>query len=131
MSELYPPMDNPLILREKQDDLAQYLREQREWSTRTFGPNYRTTGLLKHIQKELEEIAANPTDLVEWIDVILLACDGYWRHGGEPENLMRDIRAKFEKNRNRQWSPPRDDEPSEHIRDNPALSDDMIRRGYR
>ena len=116
MSELYPPMDNPLILREKQDDLAQYLREQREWSTRTFGPNYRTAGLLKHIQKELEEIAANPTDLVEWIDVILLACDGYWRHGGEPENLMRDIRAKFEKNRNRQWSPPRDDEPSEHIR---------------
>lgn len=60
----------------------------RDWSKATFGPGRRTKGLLEHIRRELDEVAAAPDDLVEWVDVVLLAFDGYWRHGGTPEGFV-------------------------------------------
>jgi hypothetical protein len=48
---------------------------------------------------------------------MILAMDGYWRHGGTPETLMRDLIAKQAKNMSRRYAPPTsEDEPSEHIR---------------
>lgn len=63
-------------------NIQSLLEDQRRWSAATFGPGYRTAGILAHIRKELAEIEADPHDLEEWIDVILLAIDGFWRHGG-------------------------------------------------
>ena len=63
------------------------------------------------------EIEANPEDLEEWIDVVILALDGYWRHGGEPIDLMWHLQAKQDKNYDRQWpAPGPEDEPTEHVR---------------
>ncbi|WP_231753038.1 dATP/dGTP pyrophosphohydrolase domain-containing protein [Burkholderia sp. TSV86] len=63
-------------------DFLAYLQRQREFSERTFGPGARTAGVCDHIRKELKEIEANPGDLTEWIDVVILALDGAWRAGG-------------------------------------------------
>lgn len=90
----------------------------RDWSKATFGPGRRTKGLLEHIRRELDEVAANPDDLVEWVDVVLLAFDGYWRHGGTPEGFMDMVRYKFSVNQARKWPPPApDDQPNHHVKE--------------
>lgn len=94
------------------------LHRQREWSLAIFGPSgsFRNEQILAHLRKELAEIEAEPADLVEWCDLILLACDGYWRNGGQPEHLMRDLLAKQAINRERKWA--RTDEGTmEHVRE--------------
>lgn len=96
-----------------------YLAEQERFSAATFGPGMRTNGLVEHIKKELQEIQADPTDLNEWIDVIILALDGYWRHGGSPTAIMPLLSAKLDRNRTRQWPNWRtltNDDPIEHVR---------------
>jgi hypothetical protein len=59
-----------------QFDLITHLQQQRAFSEHTFGPGERTIGVLDHIRKELREIETDPTDLEEWIDVVLLALRG-------------------------------------------------------
>ena len=99
------------------EGLADYLTEAREFSRRTFGEGNRTLGVTKHIEKEIAEVRAKPFDLTEWVDIIILACDGYWRHGGRPENLLADMMAKLEKNKARTWpKPTSEDEAVEHDR---------------
>lgn len=97
------------------DALAQ---EKARWSTKTFGEGKRTRGLLEHLRRELAEIEQNPDDLVEWVDVILLAMDGYQRHGGR--TLLEDLRKKHNVNMRRTWpSPESEDHPAEHDRGTP------------
>lgn len=82
---------------------AQHLDRQREWSHETFGPGPRTLGVLDHIRKELAEIEANPTDVNEWVDVIILAFDGAWRAGWEPQQILDAVAAKQSRNEARTW----------------------------
>jgi len=86
-----------------ENTLEAYYQRQIEWSKRTFGPALRTKGVLDHIRKELKEIEADPHDLSEWIDVVILAMDGFWRHGGTAEQLMARLQAKQDKNFARAW----------------------------
>jgi hypothetical protein len=98
---------------------AQHLDRQREWSTDTFGPGARTLGVLDHIRKELAEIEADPTDVNEWVDVIILAFDGAWRAGWEPQEILDATIAKQILNENRTWPDWRtmsDDQAIEHDR---------------
>lgn len=85
------------------DPLVAYLRRQWEWSERTFGPGFRTDGILNHIRKELAEVEKEPHDLMEWADIIILALDGYWRHGGSAERLLALLQKKQDKNFARKW----------------------------
>jgi hypothetical protein len=110
-----------------------YLRRQQIWSTRTFGEGPRTAGIVKHIEKELAEILAKPLDLTEWIDVVILALDGYWRAGGQPDGVMDYLQAKQNVNFTRTWPAPTDDgEPTEHDRSaenqdhNPGLAPRLV-----
>lgn len=97
--------------------LTKYLERQKEWSIKTFGNGKRTLGIIRHIEKELKEVEAKPNDLTEWIDVIILALDGYWRHGGNTEIIMNILQAKQDNNFTRVYPFPKsEDEPSEHIR---------------
>ena len=82
---------------------AAHLERQRRWSTETFGPGTRLGGVLDHIGKELDEIRADPTDLGEWVDVLILAFDGAWRAGWEPQQIIDAIKAKQAKNEARTW----------------------------
>lgn len=82
---------------------AWHLARQRAFSESTFGPGPRTQGVLDHIRKELVEIEAEPLDLGEWVDVIILAFDGAWRAGHEPDEILAAIVAKQERNEKRVW----------------------------
>lgn len=82
---------------------ATYLARQREWSTHTFGPGTRALGVIDHIRKELLEIERDPADLFEWVDVIILAFDGAWRAGWEPQQILDAIIDKQTTNELRQW----------------------------
>jgi len=96
-----------------------YVAEQQLFSSKAFGPGMRTKGLVEHIKKELDEIEADPTDLNEWIDVIILSLDGYWRHGGTPAGLLQLMAEKLERNKQRRWPDWRtmtEGEPIEHVR---------------
>ncbi len=94
-----------------------YLSAQRAWSHVTFGRGRRTVGITRHIEKECEEIRAKPDDLGEWIDVMILALDGYWRAGGTPNMIEWHLREKQDKNFGRRWPAPQsEDEPTEHVK---------------
>lgn len=100
--------------------LTEYVRTQAEWSQQTFGWGHRTKGLTAHIRKELEEIEAAPNDLMEWIDVMILAFDGYWRAGGRHHELMSHLVVKQRQNMRRAWPPVgSEDKPVEHVREEP------------
>lgn len=94
---------------------AEHLAHQREWSEATFGPGPRTQGVLDHIRKELAEIEADPSDLGEWVDVLILAFDGAWRAGWEPQQIIDAIKAKQAKNEARVWPDWRTADPDKAI----------------
>ncbi|WP_202806243.1 dATP/dGTP pyrophosphohydrolase domain-containing protein [Acidithiobacillus thiooxidans] len=100
-------------------DLVAHLYRQREFSERTFGPGDRALGVVDHIRKELLEITADPRDLTEWVDVVLLALDGAWRAGFSPEEIAKAIAEKQARNEQRHWPDWRTASPGkaiEHIR---------------
>lgn len=81
---------------------AAHIERQRAWSLATFGPGDRLGGVLDHIRKELIEIEMDPTGF-EWIDVLILALDGAWRAGHEPQTILDAWVNKQTKNENRVW----------------------------
>jgi hypothetical protein len=106
-------------------NLINYLRRQKRFSLRTFGPGKRTKGVTNHIRKELIEIEENPHDLKEWIDAVTLALDGAWRAGYSPEEIVSQLEATLERNEKRKWPPWKDvpqDEAIEHVRSEEANS---------
>lgn len=114
---LPPAPPSPLTARL---DLVAHIARQRAFSLRTFGPGERTAGVINHIRKELVEIEQSPGDLEEWIDVILLAQDGAWRQGYEPQEIAAALAAKQTKNEARDWPDWRTADPTkaiEHVRD--------------
>jgi|SRR5215813_3118816 len=101
-------------------DFLEFLKRKISWSQKTFGPGKRTNGIADHIRKELEEVERNPSDLEEWIDIILLAVDGAWRSGATPEEIVSMLIGKTRTNEMRRWPDwrkMRDDDPIEHERD--------------
>ena len=96
-------------------DLIAHLERQRAWSEKTFGPGDRTAGVCDHIRKELREIEANPHDLMEWVDVILLALDGAWRAGNSSIAIAAAINHKQGRNESRVWPDWRTAEPGKAI----------------
>jgi hypothetical protein len=105
-----------------QFNLWAHLHRQLHWSRRTFGPGPRTSGLIDHIRKELIEIEADPTDLREWIDVIILGFDGAWRSGATPSQIIDALLTTQARNEERMWPDWRTADPDkaiEHVRDMP------------
>jgi hypothetical protein len=102
-------------------DFAKFANEKAAWSRETFGPGDRYEGVVAHIRRELMEVERAPSDLEEWVDVILLAMDGAWRSAGASgEDLVRMMLAKDAKNRGRKWPDWRTlkaGEVSEHVRE--------------
>ena len=104
-------------------DLVAHLRRQQAFSVETFGPGRRPAATLDHIRKELEEIAAAPGDLEEWVDLVLVALDGAWRagisearpEGYDPEEIAAALDAKLTRNTRRTWPDWRSADPDRAI----------------
>ena len=107
------------------ETIQTYYERQIEWSRETFGPALRTKGVIDHIRKELGEIEQKPHDLSEWVDVVILAMDGFWRHGGNAADLLPALLAKQKKNMARTWPDWRtmsEDRAIEHDRSKDTVS---------
>lgn len=98
-----------------------HLARQAKFSLATFGPGARSKGVVDHIRKELCEIEADPTDLKEWVDVIILALDGAWRTGATPRQIIDAIVAKQDKNEGRVWPDWRTADPEKAIEHDRSL----------
>ena len=96
--------------------MTKYIAAHIAWSVETFGDGMRTAGLCKHIEKELDEIRAAPNDVMEWVDVIILALDGAWRAGYSAGQIAAALQEKQRINIAREWFYRGDDEPIEHAR---------------
>lgn len=98
-------------------DLIKYLIAQKEWSEKTFGLEMRTKGITNHIRSELLEIEEAPDDVMEWLDVIILAFDGAWRCGASLSQICEVLRMKQKINFNRTFPKPEsENHKSEHER---------------
>jgi len=98
---------------------AKHIKRQMKFSQKTFGPGKRTKGVIDHIRKELAEVESSPDDIQEWADIIILAFDGAWRAGWEPQDIIDAIIDKQTENENRKWPDWKaftDGEAIEHIR---------------
>jgi len=103
---------------------AALLQSQYDWSVEAFGPGPRTMGITDHLMKEIAEIRAEPEDLEEWIDVIILGFNGANRlcaeHGIPVQAAIDKVIEKHAKNATRKWPDWRTAEPDkaiEHVRD--------------
>lgn len=110
---------------------ADYVAHQREWSAATFGPGGRPKGVVDHIRKELIEVEDDPTDLGEWVDIIILAFDGAWRAGHEPQAIIDAVAAKQARNESRTWPDWRTQDPDRAIEHMPASLPDAIQKVLR
>ena len=110
--------------------LSDYINDHIKWSLHTFGPGRRAEGLIAHILKECDEVLKQPDDVVEWIDIAILAIDGAWRaemanNGGKKPSyadlgwlLAQVFKGKQEINKNRKWPINTDEtKPTEHVRE--------------
>jgi len=88
------------------EGLIKYLKKQIAFSLKAFGEGRRTGGLLKHIKLEIEEIEKSPADLEEWMDIVILGFDGAWRAGHSPEDIVKALQSKQDKNIGRKWNKP-------------------------
>lgn len=121
-----PVVDPPFVVD------AEHLARQRAWSFKTFGPGKRTKGIIDHMTKEFDEILEDPTDVKEWVDLAILALDGAWRCGAEPQDILNHIRAKQLRNEDRVWPDWRlgsEDVAIEHDRTVEQISQDEENSG--
>lgn len=76
-------------------NLIPFIERLRAWSDRTFGTDRPLQYNVDHIRSELLEIEAEPTDVMEWVDVIILALDGAGRGGHSPERIASALLTKM------------------------------------
>lgn len=90
--------------------------KQNEFSTKTFGPaRGDISGVLKHLEEEMEELRLNPKDVSELADCCILCFELARNMGVSPEDLETAILVKQEKNAKRTWPDYRNYSTTEKI----------------
>lgn len=117
MDPIFRRKTQPSLYQIEQMTIREYVMEHKIWSHETFGEGNHTEGLLQHIEKEVKEIRKLPSDLLEWMDIIILAFDGAWREGYTPEQIVSALIEKQNINKQREWPKITDpSQPTEHFR---------------
>ncbi|EIA2681311.1 DUF550 domain-containing protein [Salmonella enterica] len=93
--------------------------EHAGWSDATFG-DVGPVGPLKHLSKEALEAAADPSDPLEWADMQFLLWDAQRRAGISDERITQAMVEKLAVNKQREWPEPKDGEPRQHVKEQPA-----------
>lgn len=93
-------------------DLNTLQRELGEWADETF-PGETYINNVTHLRREIEELAANPTDPIEAADCAMLLLVIAHRQG---YSLLEAIREKQQINQAREWGPPDAEGVREHVR---------------
>lgn len=121
------------------EQLQTLMNDIREWSDATFGYRKRTTAIVHHLKKEVDELiqALNKTYELgcdesvgvgelrrqidktefEYADCFMLLLDSAHHFGLSAENIVHLTREKLEINKKRKWGKPDENGVVEHIRD--------------
>lgn len=89
------------------------------WAGSVFGDEVDVSGVIKHLEEEVQEAADDPDEIYEWCDIIFLAVDGARRRGFTPEEIGQALEEKLQINIDRQWPSPADrflGQPIKHIK---------------
>lgn len=100
-------------------NLIEHLKRQNEFSAKTFGPPREpnaSAGVIDHLKEEITEVESDPKDIMEWIDIMMLASDGAFREGYTPENIAAAWAMKLDINMSRTWPDWRSAEPGKAIK---------------
>lgn len=85
-------------------DLDKFQQKTFEWSAKTFGVRP-PSGPLAHLESEIKEILAKPSDKEEWADAFLLLQDAASRQGIRMSQIFDAAQTKHQKNTQRDWPP--------------------------
>jgi len=108
----------PTVTQIMSTTLRNYIEEHWIWSQETFGPGEHMEGLLKHIEKECNEVRKMPHDIMEGVDIVILAIDLMCRMGYSSDEIAAAIIEKQNINRLREYPKITDpDQPTEHVRE--------------
>jgi hypothetical protein len=119
----------PSLYQIEHETLREYIHEHIEWSRATFEGGTHFEGLMKHIEKEVneardayynaaQEIVLAKEILVELVDIVILSIDAMWRLGFTPEQIARALIEKQNINKGRRYPKITDEsQPTEHLRD--------------
>jgi len=94
--------------------LATFLHKHWEWENANVGQKTPTAMLLQ-LQKEVEEVALDPTDAGEWADVALTAFVALLMQGMSPAEICRLMVATQRKVFSREYPRTGSDEVIAHI----------------
>ena len=104
------------------DKFCDLVRDQAEWSQKTFGGDFvrGPLGALRHLEleaREAQDAAVNGGLTEELADCFLLVLDAARRHGLKPMQLVEAAVKKMEVNKSREWPKPTDiNTPVMHIK---------------
>lgn len=99
------------------------IRDHGDWSQKTFGKDSEliegfrgTIGAADHLEKEAREIQANPGDIAEHADALLLLLDIVRRAGYSIFDLLKAAEDKMVVNKARKWNKPVPGKATEHVK---------------
>ena len=87
-----------------------------KWTSEQF-PDQPLSGKFAHLRKELDELEADPSDIVEYADCYMLLIDIAGKNNIRLSDIHRAAGEKLEVNKKRDWGKPNADGSVEHVRD--------------
>ena len=81
----------------------------------TFGESTPRSKAL-HLAEEAKEAAADPADVIEWADCMILLLDGARKAGFTTEHLYQAVLKKMEINKSRKWGEKDKDGVVRHVK---------------
>ena len=105
-----------------QKALDLFQQELGDWAENTF-PGQTVAGKLAHLAREVEEVIANPHDIMEYADCFLLLIDAARLRGIKASAIVAHAVDKLEINKRRKWGEPNADGSVEHCKDQGATGD--------
>jgi hypothetical protein len=112
---------NAEVERLKGRDWQDALDDLADWQDRTFGTAQGPIGALNHLSQEVEEAKADPTDIIEYVDCLMLIMAASRRAGFTFDQLHAAFLRKLEINKQRRWAAVKPGEPCRHV-DEAALA---------
>lgn len=73
-----------------------------KWAAKTF-PSATTQSALHHLKEEIKEVEADPTDVMEYADMLMLVMEAARLSGFSADDILKAFAQKHEINKSRIW----------------------------
>lgn len=102
--------------------LRKFQHDTFQWAKATF-PEATTETCFNHLKREIKEILADPSDMTEWADGLMLYLQAASYSGVNVDELLPYMQDKFAVNKQRDWGKKDNEGVYQHVEPaNPAPS---------